>query len=153
MRNISDVIEHFLKSLIELSEDSTIEVQRSSLAEKFQCVPSQINYVISTRFSFEKGFSVESKRGGGGYIRIKKICIVSDRSFYEALKAIIGSEINQSTALDILERLKDEKYISLNEYELIRSIINIDVLDLSSPARDQLRANTLTALLKVIFSK
>lgn len=153
MRNISDIIEKFLKSTIELSDDGVIEIQRSTLAEKFQCVPSQINYVISTRFSFEKGFLVESKRGGGGYIRIKKLYITSDRSFYEYLSNIIADEISQSTAIDILERLKEEIYISENEYNLINAIIAREVINLPLPIRDQIRSNILKALLRVIFSK
>ena len=60
---LSDMIEAFLKDL--LNEDDIIEIQRNELAEKFNCVPSQINYVISTRFNPDQGYYVESKRGGG----------------------------------------------------------------------------------------
>ena len=64
MRNISDIIEQYLKSILQESPEGTVEIQRNDLAEQFSCVPSQINYVISTRFTLEKGFLVESKRGG-----------------------------------------------------------------------------------------
>ncbi|KXG44868.1 CtsR family transcriptional regulator [Tepidibacillus decaturensis] len=153
MRNISDIIEQFLKTALEFSDDGVIEVQRSELAEKFQVVPSQINYVISTRFSLEKGFSVESKRGGGGYIRIKKLEIESNDSFYKALNELIGSEIAQSQAITIIERLKEEKIINENEYSIIKSIISREVLSLPLPIRDQIRSNILKATLRVIFSK
>ncbi|GBF12002.1 CtsR family transcriptional regulator [Tepidibacillus infernus] len=153
MRNISDIIEQFLKTALEFSDDGVIEVQRSELAEKFQVVPSQINYVISTRFSLEKGFSVESKRGGGGYIRIKKLEIESNDSFYKALNKLIGSEIAQSQAITIIERLKEEKIINENEYSIIKSIISREVLSLPLPIRDQIRSNILKATLRVIFSK
>ena len=73
MRNISDIIENYLKQVLELSERELVEIKRSEIADKFQCVPSQINYVINTRFTIEKGYVVESKRGGGGYIRIMKV--------------------------------------------------------------------------------
>ncbi|OEF96383.1 transcriptional regulator [Vulcanibacillus modesticaldus] len=153
MRNISDIIENFLKSIIELSEDGVIEVQRSALAEKFQCVPSQINYVISTRFSLEKGFLVESKRGGGGYIRIKKLEINSDDQFYETLINSIGEDITQATAVDLLDRLKEEQYLSNKEYRLVKAIIAREVLDLPLPIRDKIRANIFKAVIRIIFSK
>ena len=73
MRNISDIIENYLKEVLEMSEKSLVEIKRSEIADKFECVPSQINYVINTRFTIEKGYVVESKRGGGGFIRIMKV--------------------------------------------------------------------------------
>ena len=69
---ISDIIEDFIKDLLEESDDS-VEIKRNELAEHFHCVPSQINYVISTRFKPSQGYYVESKRGGGGNIKIKKV--------------------------------------------------------------------------------
>ena len=71
---ISDIIEEFIKDLFK-GDEEYVEIQRNELAEKFNCVPSQINYVISTRFRPSQGYYVESKRGGGGHIRIKKINI------------------------------------------------------------------------------
>lgn len=62
MRNISDLIEHYLKHILLESSEGAVEIQRNDLAEQFSCVPSQINYVISTRFTLEKGYVVESKR-------------------------------------------------------------------------------------------
>lgn len=152
MGNISDVIEKFLKDIIQMSTNGEIEVQRSALAEKFQCVPSQINYVISTRFSLDQGFLVESKRGGGGYIRIKKLEIESDKSFYDALNQIIGGEITQSAAIDVIDRLRDENYLYEREYELVKTIISRDVLTLPIPHRDQIRSNILKAIIRIILS-
>ncbi len=153
MRNISDVIENFLKNILEISEGGEIEVQRSALAEKFQCVPSQINYVISTRFSLDKGFMVESKRGGGGYIRIRKLEIGDERIFYRTLYKIIGDSINQTTGLNIIGRLKSESFIVDKEYDLLRTLISREVITLPLPIRDEIRANMLKAALTVIFSK
>ena len=73
MKNISDIIENYLKQIMEMNESEVVEIKRNEIADKFQCVPSQINYVINTRFTIEKGYVVESKRGGGGYIRIIKV--------------------------------------------------------------------------------
>ncbi len=153
MKNISDIIEKFLKNKIELSAEGIIEVQRSTLAEQFQCVPSQINYVIGTRFSYEKGFLVESKRGGGGYIRIKKLEFGSSRSFYESLITGIGNQIPQSTAIDILNRLIDEDFITHYEYDLIKSTITREVLNIPLPTRDEIRSNIMKSALRIIFSK
>ena len=73
MSNITDIIEQYLKSILKAKGQNAIEIKRSEVADRFQCVPSQINYVINTRFTEEKGYTVESKRGGGGYIRIIRV--------------------------------------------------------------------------------
>ena len=93
MPNISDIIEQYLKQVLELSEREIVEIRRSEIADKFQCVPSQINYVINTRFTVERGYLVESKRGGGGFIRIAKVKNRSHNSgfFYTV---ILRSRIN-----------------------------------------------------------
>ena len=153
MRNISDIIEHYLKQAILQSEKGMIEIQRSEMADKFQCVPSQINYVISTRFSLQKGYLVESKRGGGGYIRIKKIPIGSESVFYETLMDMVGEDISQAASIDILSRLTEEEFLTENEYLLMTAVITRDVINISLPLRDQVRANILRAMLKVIFSR
>ena len=70
---ISDLIASFLLEGLEEAENGVLEVQRSDLAQRFNCVPSQINYVMSTRFSPEHGYIVESRRGGNGYIRITRV--------------------------------------------------------------------------------
>ena len=70
---ITDLIASFLQDSLETAEDGVLEVQRSDLAQRFNCVPSQINYVMSTRFSPERGYIVESRRGGNGYIRITRV--------------------------------------------------------------------------------
>ena len=68
---VSDIIEEFIKELFEDEEE--VEIQRNDLAQKFNCVPSQINYVIATRFKPSQGYYVESRRGGGGHITIRKV--------------------------------------------------------------------------------
>lgn len=69
--NISNIIAAMISDM--LAEDGSTEIQRNELAQKIGCVPSQINYVISSRFTPERGYTVESRRGGGGYIRITKV--------------------------------------------------------------------------------
>ena len=70
-KSISDIIEEFIKS--SLDDDDFIELSRNDLAKFFSCVPSQINYVLNTRFTLNRGFVVESQRGGNGYIKLVKI--------------------------------------------------------------------------------
>ncbi|MGB8953848.1 MAG: CtsR family transcriptional regulator, partial [Tumebacillaceae bacterium] len=88
--NISDIIEQHLKQILTKSNEGMVEIKRSELADTFNCVPSQINYVISTRFTVEKGYVVESKRGGGGYIRITKVGLDRNKSLHRAILDIIG---------------------------------------------------------------
>ncbi len=153
MKTISDVIEEFLKNIIEISNNKEIEVQRNALADKFQCVPSQINYVINTRFSIGKGFLVESKRGGGGYIRIKKLQINSNEALYQILNSAIGNETTQNTAVSVLERLLDEEYISVKEYKLIKAIISRETINLDVSVRDSVRSSIMRTSLSIIFSE
>ncbi|WP_295582420.1 CtsR family transcriptional regulator [uncultured Oscillibacter sp.] len=108
---ISDLIAEFLQSSLETSEDGVLEVQRSDLAQRFNCVPSQINYVMSTRFSPERGYIVESRRGGNGYIRITRVRVdrqtlmmhvinsLGQRMDLPSARAIIGNLV-QSGALE-----------------------------------------------------
>ena len=93
MRNISDIIENYLKQVMKMSEREVVEIKRNEIADKFQCVPSQINYVINTRFTIEKGYVVESKRGGGGYIRIIKVHSYDHAHLIDQLFLLIENRI------------------------------------------------------------
>ncbi|HJV47570.1 MAG TPA: CtsR family transcriptional regulator [Bacillota bacterium] len=151
MRNISDIIEQHLKYILQQSNNGFIEIQRNDLADQFQCVPSQINYVISTRFTTEKGYFVESKRGGGGYIRIRKVEILRGKNLYQILMEMIGNEISQSTAENIIMRLEEEQIISSRESGMMKAAISRDVLPLQIQIRDQVRAAMLRAMITQIF--
>ena len=96
---ISDIIEEFIKEMFDDGEE-LIEIQRNDLAEQFNCVPSQINYVISTRFTPNNGYYVESKRGGGGCIKIKKVSL-SKNSYLLNIMKNIGQKLtdNECTIL------------------------------------------------------
>lgn len=151
MGNISDIIEGYLKQILESEGTGHIEIKRSAIADQFQCVPSQINYVISTRFTAERGYIVESKRGGGGYIRITRVRAHSKKDLIEAMFEQIGEELPQSVSEDITYRLIDEDVISKREAKLILAATDRTVLRLPLPARDQLRANILKAMLTTIL--
>lgn len=153
MRNISDVIEQYLKQIIAGNEQALIEVKRSELANQFDCVPSQINYVIRTRFTEEKGYVVESKRGGGGYIRIIKIELASNRDLYDQLMDLIGSSMTQQAAFNMIQRLEEEEAVTKREAKLMLAIIDREVLAIPLPVRDQIRARSMMALLKTLKYK
>ncbi|MGG1662263.1 CtsR family transcriptional regulator [Brevibacillus sp. NRS-1366] len=154
MRNISDIIEHHLKNIITESPNGAIEIQRSELADLFQCVPSQINYVINTRFTVQKGYIVESKRGGGGYIRIRKVQIVSKARLQELLtEELIGESITQNVGNAIVERLFEEGLVNIREATLMKIATSRNVLTVETELRDRLRANILKQMIAAILLK
>ncbi len=140
---ITDSIEHYLLQL--LQRGSTIELQRVELAQRFQCAPSQINYVLETRFTQARGFSVESRRGGGGYIRVMRL---PD----EGLSWLdFAAEIDQQTAEHHLDRLRQAGCLTSRETAALRAVVSRDVLRLPLPLRDRLRAAVLRAGLRAIL--
>jgi transcriptional regulator of stress and heat shock response len=147
VRNISDIIELYLKEVLEMSEKSLVEIKRSEIADKFECVPSQINYVINTRFTIEKGYVVESKRGGGGFIRIMKVQTHDHAHLIDQLLSLIQSRIPQNSAEDLILRLVEEDVINKREAKIMLSVIDRSVLYLELPYRDELRARLLKAML------
>ncbi len=153
MKTISDLIENFLKEIIMESQDGIVEIQRSTIAERFDCVPSQINYVISTRFTINNGFLIESKRGGGGYIRIQKLLIDTLEELHATLTEIVGNSTSHNTALVVLDRLLSEDLISDREYLLIRSISASETFGLSTKEIDVIRANIMKTCLGIVFSE
>ena len=147
MRNISDIIEGYLKQILELDEQGLIEIKRSELADKFQCVPSQINYVINTRFTAERGYLVESKRGGGGYIRIVRVESHSKKDLFEELEQYIRNEVSQSTGENIVYRLLDEGIVTKRETKLMLAALDRTTLNIPLPVRDEIRARILQAMI------
>lgn len=130
-----------------MSEKSLVEIKRSEIADKFECVPSQINYVINTRFTIEKGYVVESKRGGGGFIRIMKVQTYDHAHLIDQLLSLIQSRIPQNSAENLILRLVEEDVINKREAKIMLSVIDRSVLYLELPYRDELRARLLKAML------
>jgi len=143
---VSDIIAGFIDEMLSDSE-GTAELQRAELANRFKCVPSQINYVISTRFSPEHGYIVESRRGGGGYIRIRRINMDAQILIMHTVNAI-GDSIDSGTAAALLTNLKNAKAVSNNEIGLIISAISNNALRPVVPEeRDSVRASILKQML------
>src|SRR5699024_1326713 len=132
------------------SDLDVIEIKRSEIADRFQCVPSQINYVINTRFTVEKGYIVESKRGGGGYIRIIRVRYQDQAELIGEIISLIGESITQQGALDITERLEEEEIVSLREAKIILSAIDRGTLSFQLPIRDEIRARIFKAMLSTL---
>lgn len=148
--SISDIIEQYLKKIVQDNEENTVEIRRSEIAHQFQCVPSQINYVINTRFTMEKGYMIESKRGGGGYIRISRVQHQDHYELIDHLTNIIKPQIAQQPAQNIIERLYNKEVITNREKKLMLSAINRDVLAIALPERDQLRSRILVMMLNTL---
>jgi len=147
MKNISDIIETYLKKVLNQSEQDIVIIKRSEIADKFQCVPSQINYVINTRFTTEKGYLVESKRGGGGYIRISKIKLYDHSQLLDQLLQLVDKKVSQQMAENIIYRLVDEDIVSVREARIMISVINRNTINMDLPKRDEIRARLMHAML------
>ena len=141
---ISDVIEDFIKDMLE--DDDLAIIQRNDLAEHFNCVPSQINYVISTRFTPMQGYYVESSRGGGGCIKIRKVNITHS----DYIMHIINSIGNSITAKEIeifVKNFLDYNIINEKEAKLIKAATSDNVLNLPKETKDNLRARIFKNML------
>ncbi len=119
---LSDEIAGLILSMLE-SSGGTTEIRRNDLAEQLGCVPSQINYVLTSRFTPEQGYIVESRRGGGGYIRIRKV-VSSPAAVIMHLINSIGGEIDQGSANAITDSLLHRGIISDEAAALMRSALS-----------------------------
>ncbi len=124
MARISDIIAQFINEMIEDEKNKEVIIQRNELADKFNCAPSQINYVLTTRFTTEKGYLIESRRGGGGYIIIKRVEYNNKEKQLDAINEAIGNSITYSSAVLLIEHLYDTDLITKREVEIIKMCIN-----------------------------
>jgi len=150
MSNITDIIERYLKQVLRSEGQNMIEIKRSEIADQFKCVPSQINYVINTRFTEEKGYLIESKRGGGGYIRIIRIEHQEQSELIDAIIKLIQPTVTQQSAVDIVERLMEKEVITEREAKLMLSVIDRNIISVPLPLRDEIRSRIMTALLTTL---
>ena len=141
---MSDMIEEFIKKLFD--DENYIEIQRNDLAEKFNCVPSQINYVISTRFKPAQGYYVESKRGGGGHITIRKVNITKSNYFMHIISSI-GDRITAQEVGIFISNFLSYDMVTPNEAKLLKVATSDNVLIVDQKDRDKLRANIFKNML------
>ncbi|MDO4218764.1 MAG: CtsR family transcriptional regulator [Synergistaceae bacterium] len=153
MASLTREIEKYIEQLLEAAEAGDISLSRKGLAEHFDCVPSQINYVLRSRFAPENGFLVESQRGGHGYIRILRLDFSTNEEKVEHLESLIGGKISETDARRLLLNLQNRNLISLRERLLIEVALRDqeekarDLFEISIYKRDVLRADTLKRLL------
>ena len=145
---LTSLIEDFIKEMM-TEEDGTIELKRNELASRFGCVPSQINYVISTRFSPERGYIVESRRGGGGYIKIQRVMPKPGNQMMHVVNAI-GDYVSYSDAAAIVRNCYDYDLITEKEARIILAAITEKSIPIEQPQQDALRARMLKNILVAI---
>ena len=142
----TDLIARFILETLDAS-DGLAELQRATLAEKFSCVPSQINYVLSTRFSPERGYLVESRRGGGGYIRIRRVVLSPSDLLMSTIRRV-GSELDYATASALVSNLLDTGMIDKTTADILLSAVSDAALrPLAREDREILRASIFKQML------
>ena len=149
MAQLSDSIERFIKEL--MSQEAQIEVRRNELAQHFGCAPSQINYVLATRFSVDHGYIIESRRGGGGYVRIVRMQPRNDENLLQTLLIRVGNSINEESAAAIIMNLMESRLVTEREAKLMRAAVARNALALPINAKDVLRAAVLRNMLLQVF--
>ena len=149
MAQLSDSIERFIKDM--MSEDARIELRRNELAQHFGCAPSQINYVLATRFSVDHGYLIESRRGGGGYVRIVRMHAREEGNLLDGLIKRVGNSVDEDTAAAIIQHLLDIRLVTANEAALLRAATGDNALRLPVSSKDVLRAAVFKNLLIQVF--
>lgn len=142
---MSDMIEEFIKEMFN-EDDDYVEIQRNDLAEYFNCVPSQINYVISTRFKPSQGYYVESKRGGGGHIKIKKIDMARNNYIMHII-ASLDDKVTSGEVDIFISNFLSYNIISEKEAKLLKVATSDNVLVVPHEYKDVLRASILKNML------
>jgi len=151
---ISDSIERFIKQM--LGEDSPeVELQRNELADYFGCAPSQINYVLATRFSPDQGYLTESRRGGGGYIRIVRVLPDDRQQLMMLFRDRIGDSLSEEDAGRIISALKERGVISEEEGALMAAAVGSRAMSVpvSLEVKAALRARMMKSMLLTLVNR
>ena len=155
MTNLTSVIEQYINELLDAeSKEAMVSLRRKELAESFGCVPSQINYVLRSRFTPEKGYLVESQRGGHGYIRIVRLSYESPENRLEHIEEIVGESLSEQECKKLLVVLQERGLINARERLIIEvALRRTDDLgraefDLSPYKRSVIQADMLKRILR-----
>lgn len=145
---LSDAIEQFIKTLL-TQDEQEVELKRNELAEYFNCAPSQINYVLATRFTPDHGYLIESRRGGGGYIRIFRMEQDTSEQLLYMLHERVGDSIDDLAASHLIQQLKERELVTAGEASLMLSAVSPQAfsLPITSEMKDALRAKILKNML------
>lgn len=150
MPSIVDEITRYLTLRLAQSGTGSIEVQRNELAARFACAPSQINYCLATRFALERGYLVESRRGGGGYVRITEID-AHGRELWERTLLQCRVALSQTTAGHLVELVYRAGLVTHREAKLLLAAVDRQTLQVSHAERDEMRARLLRAMLGTLM--
>lgn len=147
MPSITDMIEDYILNIVENSDEGIIHIQRNDLSIKFSCVPSQINYVIKTRFTIERGFLVESKRGEGGFLKIVKIPVIQARVYLDKISLGINNYIGSEQANNFLKGLVQGNILSEREKNIIWQLLKDESLPCDKEEKGYQRGKMLRNLI------
>lgn len=151
--SLTKIIEEYIAQLIGETDEGSISLRRKDLAKRFGCVPSQINYVLRSRFAPENGFLVESQRGGHGYIRVVQLTFKDCDEKVGHLSDLIGNAITEQEARRLLVNLQNREVVSPRERLIIEVALRNQeengrtLFDISPYRRDLMRAELLKKLL------
>ena len=153
MGNLANSIESYIKRLLDASPNATILLQRRELADRFQCVPSQINYVLSTRFTTERGYLIESRRGGGGFLRIRRLDLTRDKvaQLLEVLSSLADQGITMQESADLVSRLAEARLITRREGQLMTAAIGYGNRQVEERVYCGVRVTVLARMLEVLL--
>lgn len=148
---LSDAIEEFIKTMLS-QEELEIELKRNELAEYFRCAPSQINYVLSTRFTPDHGYVTESRRGGGGCIRIIRLEREQGQYLQYLLDERIGDSITTKSAQILCMQLAEQGAVSEGTARLMCAALSPKALSIPipEPLKDALRAKMMRSMLTTV---
>jgi transcriptional regulator CtsR len=148
---LSDIITNEIMRMLNESEINTAEIQRNEFAALMGCAPSQINYVLSSRFTPEHGYIIESRRGGGGYIRIKRITLNHTSAIMHIINSI-GDRIDALSTRIVIENCLETDLIEQKQAELMYAAVSNTALQAVPPVlRDSLRASLLKQMLLTLI--
>lgn len=151
---LSDAIEQFIKTML-TQEAPEVELKRNELAEYFNCAPSQINYVLATRFTPDHGYIIESRRGGGGYIRIVRMAQDTSEHLLYLLHQRVGDSIDALAASHLVQQLQEREVVTKGEAAMMNAALSPQALSLplSAEMKDALRARILKNMLLEVARK
>ena len=152
MANISESIEQFI--IATMGDNDSVDISRNSLADYFSCAPSQINYVLDTRFTVDRGFVKESKRGGSGFIKISRLKNTDDNAYLNSLVIeSIGDELSAKRMNQICDKLVSDQILSRTEQMMLETALSDDSLAMPFTIKDKVRAKAFKNVLLKLMTK
>lgn len=145
---LADMIEEYIRMLVDQGR-GIAQIQRVAVAALFGCTPSQVTYVITSRFRPERGYVTESRRGGGGFIRVRRLTLREE--LLGDVMGAFGSSCTQGEAYDLISRLEEEGYLDARSARMMKAAVARETLMVDPPLRDVVRASILKAMLSACF--